>query len=307
MKEYTDIKEFIKKEAAKLGFVKTGFAKADRVSQSDKFQEWLDRDYHGTMKWMENHREKRSDPRLLVENCKTVIVLAANYYNPIQYGDIRISRYVMGDDYHHILKDKLKSLLARMQSKNSEIQGRVFVDTAPILERYWAQKAGIGWQGKNTNLITRDYGSYIFLAEILINLEIEADEEHVDFCGTCSKCLDSCPTNAFPKAYQLDSTKCISYLTIEHRDEFSDEQVKQVDNHLYGCDICQEVCPWNKFAKTTVIPEFQTRLNLIEKNLDFWSNLDTKTYQETLKKSAMKRAKISGLKRNSAAIKMNRK
>ena len=306
MSEYSNIKYFIKKEAIRLGFSKVGFAKAEPVTQERSFNEWIQKNYHADMAWIEKHREKRFDPTLLVEDCKTVIVFAANYFNPITYDDVRISRYVMGDDYHLVLKEKLNRLFDSLKKFDSTISGRSFVDTAPILERYWAQKAGIGWQGKNTNLITRDFGSYVFLAEILINIELEPDQEHQDFCGTCSKCLNACPTDAFSNPYQLDSNKCISYITIEYRDELNKAQENQIENHLYGCDICQEVCPWNKFAKTTQIPEFQTRLSLVKKNLDFWSNIDTKTYQKTLQKSAMKRAKISGLKRNAKAIKRNK-
>ncbi|MCB0279294.1 MAG: tRNA epoxyqueuosine(34) reductase QueG [Calditrichaeota bacterium] len=304
--EYSEIKEFIKNEAKRLGFVKTGFARPDMVDQSIAFQNWLDKNYHEDMKWMENHIEKRLDPRKLMDDCKTIIVFAANYHNQVNYSDVKISRYVLGDDYHIVLKKKLRKLLEAIQQKFPQIEGRFFTDTAPILERYWAQKSGIGWQGKNTNLITRDYGSYIFLAEMLINIELEADQEHADFCGSCAKCLDSCPTNAFVDAYQLNSNKCISYLTIEKRADFSPEESKLIDNNLYGCDICQEVCPWNKFARETEIEEFKNRLHLINKNLDFWSSIDEKTYQQTLKNSAMKRTKLTGIKRNSRAIKSNR-
>ena len=302
----SSIKEFIRKKAMELDFVKIGFAKCEKVEIEDEFKAWLKKSYHAEMKWMENYEEKRLDPRLLVDNAKTMIVFAANYYNPVNNLDntFHFARYALGSDYHEIIKQKLKHIINDLNEKFG-INGRAFVDTAPILERYWAEKSGIGWIGKNCNLITRDYGSYVFLSEIIIDYELEYDKKHDDFCGRCTKCLNSCPTDAFVDEKVLDSNKCISYLTIEKRDDFSQKESEMIGNAIYGCDICQEVCPWNKFAKETQIEEFKARDLITEKSKTDWLNLDQESYQKAFKNSAVKRAKYSGIKRNIGAASKN--
>lgn len=305
MGQYKDIKEFIKQGALQLGFDKCGVAKLHRVADEHYFEDWLERGYHGTMQWMENHREKRLDPSLMIEDAKVIVVFATNYYQQVESTNYNISRYALGDDYHVTIKNKLRTLYEQLTNKYPLVKGRYYVDTAPILERYWAQKAGIGWQGKNTNLITREFGSYVFLSEMILNVDLEVDQEHENFCGTCSRCLDDCPTQAFPKAYSLDSNRCISYLTIEHRDEFDEQQQKDIGKHIYGCDICQEVCPWNKFAKETQEASFKSRNYLLKKDAKFWQDLDQQTYQQSFKNSAVKRTKLSGLKRNINAVRKN--
>lgn len=268
---------------------------------------WLKLNYHGEMQWMENHLEKRLDPRKLVEGCKTVICLSANYFsnNKSEKGKPHVAQYALGDDYHDILKKKLRILYEAIIATYPEAEGRYFTDTAPILERYWAEKSGIGWVGKNTLLITRNFGSYVFLSELLLNIDIEPDEPHKNYCGSCKACIEKCPTKAFPQAKLLDSKKCISYLTIEHRDEFSLEQEDMLNKNIYGCDICQEVCPWNRFAKETQINEFFPREKILEKTIEEWSSLTEDEFREIFRKSAVKRTKFSGLSRNIKAVKQN--
>jgi epoxyqueuosine reductase len=305
----TELKEFINREARELGFSKVGFAKAEFVGNSveDLFDKWISDGHHGEMKYMEGNREKRLDPSLLVDGTKTIIVFAANYYNTLnaEDKDINVCQYAQGDDYHDILKGKLKTLLEKLQKINPEIKGRFFSDSAPILERYWAEKAGIGWQGKNSLIITRELGSYVFLSELLLNVELEADEPHKNFCGKCTACLDGCPTNAFKSPGVLDSNKCISYTTIEYRGEFTEEQSESIGTNIYGCDICQEVCPWNNFSKDTTINEFKPRERNLNQSIEIWENMNQEEFSSRFKKSAVKRTKFSGLSRNINAVRDN--
>ena len=305
----SDIKSFIIQEAQALGFENVGFAKADYVGMEteNKLREWLSKNYHGSMSWMENYLEKRLDPRKLVEGCKTVICFTTNYFNGIKTNtnEPHIAQYALGDDYHDVLKKKLKELYEKLTSKYPEITGRYFTDTAPILERFWAEKSGVGWVGKNTLLITRNLGSYVFLSEMLINVELEPDKSHKNYCGTCSACIDKCPTNAFVEEKFLDSNKCISYLTIEYRDELSEKETRMLEQNIYGCDICQEVCPWNKFAKQTQIDEFLPRDLILSRTIEEWSKLSEDEFREIFRKSAVKRTKFKGLTRNIHAVKKN--
>jgi epoxyqueuosine reductase len=302
------IKEFITKKAMELDFVKVGFAKCEKVEVESEFKNWINNSYHAEMKWMENYSEKRMDPSLLLDNAKTMVVFATNYYNKNNKiaDEFSFARYALGTDYHELIKNKLNGILNELKEKY-QINGRAFVDTAPILERYWAEKSGIGWIGKNCNLITRDYGSFVFLSEIIIDYDLNPDQKHKNFCGTCDKCIKSCPTDAFVKENVLDSKKCISYITIEKREEFTETESKMIGNNIYGCDICQDVCPWNRFAKETQITEFQARESIIEKSAKDWLEIDIETYQDTFRKSAVKRAKYSGLKRNILASAKNTK
>lgn len=300
----SDLKLFITFEAKRLGFTHVGFAKADLVSDAEHFNKWLKENYHADMAWMENYLEKRVDPRKLVDGCKTVVCFSTNYYNSeaSDESSAKLARYALGDDYHDVLKERLKTLLATVQENFPNVSGRFFTDTAPILERYWAQQAGIGWIGKNTMLISRTHGSYTFLSELLLTAEIEPDTPHENFCGTCTNCLDGCPTSAFEKPFVLNSEKCISYQTIEQRGEISADVEKNLGNNIYGCDICQEVCPWNRFAKLTQDPRFTARESLFNKPMSYWENLTRNEYTELFRKSAAKRAKYDGIKRNIAAV-----
>ena len=309
MRASNRLKKFIVSESERLGFDKVGFTKAEKVDAETEnaFRLWLEKGYHGSMKWMENHTEKRLDPSLLVEGGKTVVCFATNYYQPVPYKKNKpyISKYALGDDYHDVLKKRLKQLYQNIQSEFPDVEGRYFTDTAPILERYWAEKSGIGWQGKNTLLLTREFGSYVFLSVMIINQELEPDRAHENFCGTCTACLDGCPTNAFVEAKVLNSTQCISYLTIEYRDAFTDEQSKQIGNNIYGCDICQEVCPWNKFVKECSVDEFKPRSENTNRSMSEWETLTEDTFRTKFTKSAVKRTKFAGLFRNISSVKKN--
>lgn len=302
-----EIKEFIIKEAKNLGFDKIGFAKITEVERADKFKEWLENGYHASMSWMENYSDKRVNPALLMNNAKTMICFATNHYKEIPYDENKpyIAKYALSDDYHDILKNRLKELYLILKKKIPSLEGRYFTDTAPILERYWAEKAGLGWQGKNSLLITRDLGSYLFLSEMIINIELEADEAHKNYCGSCTNCIEACPTDAIVEPYIVNSEDCISYLTIEKREEFEKSEASKVKNHIFGCDICQEICPWNKFAKSTKDMHFMARDELLDKDADFWRFLTEDQFKELFQKSAIKRTKYSGFMRNARAVQKN--
>jgi epoxyqueuosine reductase len=262
------------------------------------------------MKWMENNREKRIDVENVMPGTKSVVCAALNYFVDVRHTGEKsvgkISRYAWGDDYHIVMTERLEELLAYIQALESGIKGRVYVDTGPVMDKVWAAKAGLGWQGKHTNLITKDYGSWVFLGEILLNCELEYDEPGADACGTCTACIDACPTGAIVEPYVLDSAKCISYLTIEHRGAISAELGRKLEGWIYGCDICQDVCPWNRFEKPTEVKEFAPRVGNVTPDLGEVARLTKKDFSERYRRSPIKRAKREGLIRNAELNLMNR-
>ena len=306
-----ELNQFIRETAQDLGFSKLGIAPATPEQQStNRLDSWLTKGYHSTMYWMGKRADERGDIGKYYPEAKSVISLGLNYFtgNVSSEPDVgKISNYAWGDDYHDIIKSRLYQLLGEIKSKFPKINGIACVDTSPIMEKDWAQKAGIGWIGKHTNLITRDYGSWIFLSELLLDVELEYDTPFdEDLCGTCTACLDACPTDAFPEPYVLDSNKCISYLTIEHRGELPTELDDKLTGWIYGCDICQEVCPWNiKFSQLSTENSFQPRENLQERPISQWKKLTEEDFRILFKKSAVKRTKYSGLKRNISVIEKN--
>jgi epoxyqueuosine reductase len=295
--------ERIRAEAHRLGFEFVGFARAERLdAEARRLEAWLQQGAHGKMAYMENHFDLRIDPTKLVPGAKTVICLTFNYHNPDKQEDAeapKISQYAYGEDYHFVVKDRLKALLAYMQAEIGEINGRCFVDSAPVLEREWARRAGIGWNGRHTLTIHPRRGSYFFLAEIICDLELVHDDPIRDHCGTCRRCIDACPTEAIsPEGYFLDASKCISYLTIELRDEIPAGFKSQMDNWMFGCDVCQDVCPWNRFAKRHEEPDFEPHPDLLGMDRRAWLELTEEVFGKIFKKSAVKRVKYAGLKRN---------
>ncbi|AJH13742.1 tRNA epoxyqueuosine(34) reductase QueG [Myroides profundi] len=291
----------IKAEAKRLGFSSCGISKADFLEvEAPRLEQWLNKQMHGQMSYMENHFDKRLDPRLLVEGAKSVVSLTLNYYpEERQVSDsYKISKYAYGEDYHHVIKDKLKELLYFIESEIGAVDGRVFVDSAPVLDKAWAAKAGLGWVGKNNNLINRKSGSFFFIAELIIDLELEEDGPTTDHCGTCTKCIDACPTEAIESAHIVNGSKCISYLTIELKDDIPTEFSGKLDNWMFGCDVCQDVCPWNRFASPHKEQRFIPNNALIEYSKHEWKELTKETFNEIFKKSAIKRTKYEGLLRN---------
>ena len=301
--------ERIRAEAQQLGFTSIGFARATRLDrEADRLEAWLGKGYHGEMGYMANHFEERVDPRRLVEGAKTVISLAFNYHNPDRPTDPdpntpRIATYAYGEDYHHVLKAKLRTLLAFIRAEApapDEVEGRCFVDSAPLLERDWAARAGLGWNGKNTLLIHPRRGSYYFLAELVLNLEVDTyDSPLRDHCGTCTRCIDACPTQAIsPTGYVLDATRCISYLTIELRDALPTEFAGKMEHWAFGCDICQDVCPWNRFAHRHTEPALEPHPDLLDLTARDWDDLTDEVFRRVFRRSAVRRTKFVGLKRN---------
>lgn len=295
--------QLIKQKARELGFFFCGISKADFLEQEAKqLDEWLKRGYHGKMDYMENHYDKRLDPRLLVDDAKSVVSLLLNYYSDHEQEDSeapKISKYAYGEDYHFVIKDKLKELLNFIQDEIGEVGGRVFVDSAPVMDKAWAKKSGLGWMGKNANIIHPKHGSFFFIAELVLDLELEVDGPMKDYCGTCTKCIDECPTDAIVEPYLIDASKCISYLTIELKDEILPSEFKgKMDNWMFGCDICQSVCPWNRFSTPHSEPAFNPHENLLKMSKADWTDLTEEVFRELFKKSAVKRTKYSGLIRN---------
>ena len=293
----------IRSEAHRLGFDFVGISKAEKMDEeSRRLEAWLNQSNHGKMAYMANHFEKRTDPTKLVEGAKSVVSLMYNYYTDQQQEDPeapKISRYAYGKDYHFVLKDKLKSLLHFIRQEIGEVAGRCFVDSAPVLERDWAKRSGLGWMGKNTMLIHPKAGSYFFLAELIIDLELEQDHPIKDYCGTCTRCIDACPTEAIsPDGYVLDGSKCISYFTIELKDALPDDMAGKFENWMFGCDICQEVCPWNRFSKKHREQEFEPHPDLLAKSKVEWEELTEEVFRKVFRRSAVKRTKFTGLKRN---------
>ena len=292
----------IKQWATELGFSHCGIAKAEFLEEeAPKLEEWLKRSYQGEMHYMENHFDMRLDPRILVPDSKSVISLTYNYYTDQKQNEDapKISRYAYGEDYHHVVKDKLKILLQHMQETIGDLNGRCFVDSAPVMERAWASKAGIGWIGKHSLLINKTQGSFFFLAEIIVDAELEYDAPFAtDHCGTCTACIDACPTGAIVENKVLDGSKCISYFTIELKDAIPTSYKNKFDDWMFGCDICQDVCPWNRFSKQHTEPKFTPNPKLLAMNRREWQEITEDVFNELFKKSAVKRTKYEGLKRN---------
>lgn len=298
--------ERIKSHALEIGFDKVGVARAQALTdEGERLFEWLGRGYHGEMSWLEREPTKRVDPRAIFPEAKSVICVALNYYTPLQHETTgKISRYAWGDDYHDIVKEKLRELLEWIMSEDPTATGKICADTAPVMDKAWAARAGLGWIGKHTNLITKDLGSWVFLGEILLNLELEYDQPIDDHCGTCTACIEACPTDAIVEPYVVDSNKCISYATIELRSDSLPANVSaNLNGWIYGCDICQDVCPWNRFEKPTEELRFAPRLGETSLSLDVVESLTPESYAERFRKSPMKRTKLTGLKRNAAALK----
>jgi epoxyqueuosine reductase len=298
--QYTDL---IKKRAAELGFFYCGISKAEFLeSEAKQLEQWLNMRYHGKMGYMENHFDKRLDPRLLVEGAKSVISLCLNYYTDEEQHDKdapKISKYAYGEDYHDVIKDKLKALYQFILDEIGEVGGRVFVDSAPVMDKAWAKKSGLGWIGKNTNLIHPKRGSFFFIAELIIDLQLEPDGPMKDYCGTCTRCIDACPTEAIVQPYVVDGSKCISYLTIELKDSVLPNEFKgKMDQWMFGCDVCQDVCPWNRFSLKHTEPRFNPKESLLNMSQADWHDLTEEVFSELFKNSAVKRTKYKGLKRN---------
>ncbi|KAA9338547.1 tRNA epoxyqueuosine(34) reductase QueG [Hymenobacter busanensis] len=294
---------FIKRRAAELGFMACGISKADFLEEeAPRLEQWLARGMQGEMRWMENHFDKRLDPRRLVEGAKSVISLLLNYYpaeeNQQPADTLHISKYAYGADYHHVIKGKLKTLLQDMQAHIGKVGGRAFVDSAPVLDKAWAKKSGLGWVGKNSNLITPGAGSFYFIAELIVDVELDYDGPIRDYCGSCTRCLDACPTNAIVEPYVVDGSKCISYFTIELKDQLPASVQGQFGNWVFGCDICQDVCPWNRFARATEEEQFQPHPQLKEMRAADWQEITHEVFNELFRRSAVKRTGYAGLTRN---------
>lgn len=299
----TKYSQLIKVEAMRLGFMACGISKAVFLEEeAPRLEKWLQNNHHGEMNYMENHFDKRLDPRKLVDGAKSVVSLALNYYTDKKQQDPnspKISKYAYGEDYHDVIKEKLSALLEFIRQEIGEVNGRSFVDSAPVLDKVWAKKAGLGWIGKNTNLINKKSGSFFFLAELIIDLELDYEEESSkDHCGTCTKCIDACPTDAIIAPYVVDGSRCISYLSIELKNEIPKEFIGKMDNWMFGCDICQDVCPWNKFSILHSEPRFQPKEELLNLSQRDWQEITEDTFKKVFKNSAVKRTKFSGLKRN---------
>ena len=291
----------IKSKALAFGFQSCGISKADFLEEeAPRLENWLKNNFNGEMRYMENHFDKRLDPRLLVEGCKSVISLSYNYFpEELQTNtDFKLSKYAYGEDYHEVIKEKLRSLVAELQAEIGEFGFRVFVDSAPVLEKAWAKKSGIGWVGKNSNLITKKNGSFYFLAEIICDLELIQDSPVTDHCGSCTKCIDACPTQAIISDKIIDGSKCISYATIELKDQIPDFFKDKMEDWMFGCDICQDVCPWNRFSAPTLEEKFRPNSEIKNFTKQEWKDITQEIFSSVFRKSAVKRTKFSGLKRN---------
>lgn len=293
----------IKQKAKDLGFFFSGVSKIEYLEEeANQLEKWLKRNYHGKMGYMENHFDKRLDPRLLVDDAKSILTVLLNYYPEQVQENIdspKISKYAYGEDYHYVIRDKLKELFLFIHQEIGEVAGRIFVDSAPVMDKAWAKRSGAGWMGKNANIIHPKHGSFFFIAELILDLDLEADGPIKDYCGTCTKCIDACPTEAIVAPYLIDGSKCISYLTIELKDAILPTEFKgKMDNWMFGCDICQDVCPWNRFSKPTNEERFSPKNSLLQLSNSDWKDLTHEVFNELFKNSAVKRTKFDGLKRN---------
>lgn len=291
----------IKTEAKRLGFLSCGISKAEFLeTEAPRLDLWLNENQHGKMQYMENYFDKRLDPRLLVDGAKSVVSLLLNYYpSELQNADsYKISKYAYGNDYHDVIKNKLAELMHFVQDNIGEVGGRVFVDSAPVLDKAWAAKSGLGWIGKNSNLITQKVGSFYFIAEMILDLDLETDHATTDHCGSCTACIDACPTQAIEKPYVVNGSKCISYFTIELKENIPSEMKGKFDDWVFGCDVCQDVCPWNRFSKPHSEPLFGVKPDILSFSKKDWNEITNDVFSKVFKDSAVKRTKFSGLKRN---------
>ncbi len=292
----------IKSESKRLGFDYCGVSKAEFLEEeAPRLEKWLNNNMHGQMSYMQNYFDKRLDPRLLVPGAKSVISLLLNYYPSEDQKDEtapKISKYAYGEDYHFVIKEKLNALLEFIKENIGEVDGRAFVDSAPVLDKVWAKKSGLGWIGKHSNLINKSSGSFYFIAELIVDLELEYDGAVKDYCGTCTRCIDACPTEAIIAPYVVDGSKCISYFTIELKENIPAEVKGKFDNWMFGCDVCQDVCPWNRFSKPHKEPNFEANKELLGMTKNDWEELTEETFKRVFKNSAVKRTKFKGLKRN---------
>ena len=294
--------ESIKSKAKALGFLSCGISKADFLEEeAPHLEQWLNQNHHGEMAYMANYFDKRLGPRVLVPGAKSVVSLLLNYHSKEKQTDVeapKIASYAFGDDYHNVIKDKLKQLMSFIRQEIGEVQGRVLVDSAPVMDKAWAAKSGLGWIGKNTNLISKKVGSFFFMAELILDLELEHDLPATDHCGSCTACIDACPTDALLAPYQIDGSKCISYVTIELKNEIPTDFQGKMDNWAFGCDVCQTVCPWNRFATPHSEPAFNPPDELLSLSKNEWEEMTQEVFSVIFKNSAIKRTKYKGLKRN---------
>jgi epoxyqueuosine reductase len=293
--------QLIKAEAKRLGFDYIGISKAEFLEEeAPRLENWLNQNMHGQMSYMENHFDKRLDPRILVPGAKSVISMLLNYYPSQEQQDHtapRISKYAYGTDYHIVIKEKLNALLEFIRENIGDVEGRAFVDSAPVMDKAWAKKSGLGWIGKNSNLINKEGGSFFFIAELIVDLDLEHDGAIKDYCGTCTKCIDACPTEAIVAPNVVDGSKCISYFTIELKENIPDDVKGKMNNWIFGCDVCQDVCPWNRFSKPHSEPHFEP-CQILQFTKKDWEEITEETFKRVFKDSAVKRTKFSGLKRN---------
>jgi len=301
--------EEIKLESRRLGFDKVGVAPAGALTEEgERLRLWLARGFHGRMSYMARDPQQRADPRLLLPSVKSVVSVALNYFRPEKHTDApevgKISRYAWGDDYHDVLRDKLGALLEWVRERAPGVEGKICVDSSPMMDKAWAARAGLGWIGKHTNLITKEFGSWVFLGELLLSIELDYDSfVEPDHCGACRACIDACPTRAIIAPYQLDATRCISYGTIELRETELPEPIKSnLESWVFGCDICQDVCPWSRFSKETAEKRFEPREGVVEPRLHELVEMSQEEFSTRFRKSAIKRAKLAGLKRNAMAV-----
>lgn len=299
----------VREFALRLGFNACGFSKAGRLEKEERrLREWLNQDRHGTMGWMENHFDKRVDPTKLVPGSKSVISVIGSYFHPDHerqqdnYGNKpKIAKYAQGRDYHKVYKQKLKKLFSYTEELLGGLEGRVFVDSAPVLDKAWAVKSGLGWMGKNSNILNKNMGSFFFIGEMIVDAKFNYDTPVTDHCGSCTRCIDACPTNAIYEPYRVDATKCISYLTIELKDQIPEEYRDDLEGWMFGCDICQDVCPWNRDATYGEMEDLFPRPKLLDHDINFWEELDIPQYDALFEGSAMRRAKFEKYKNNVAA------
>lgn len=297
---------FIKQKATELGFLYCGISKADFLeNEAPRLEQWLHQKKHGEMAWMENHFDKRLNPRLLVDGAKSVVTVLLNYFPQetlTEEDNFKISKYAYGIDYHYVIKEKLAALMGEISQNIGEVNGRAFVDSAPVMDKAWATRSGAGWIGKNANIIRPQVGSFFFIGELIIDLELVADGPIQDYCGTCTRCIDACPTDAISEPYVVDGNKCISYLTIELKNNIPEEFKGKMDNWIFGCDVCQDVCPWNSFSKPHEEPAFVLPEDLKKYTKKDWIEISKEVFDKTFKHSPIKRSKWEGLKKNIAFV-----
>ena len=302
----------VREEALRLGFDACGFARARRLEREERrLEEWLNQGRHGTMGWMENYFDKRVDPTKLVPGSKSVVSVIGSYFHPDherqqqQTGKPKIAKYAQGRDYHKVYKGKLKKLFNFTKEIVGNVEGRIFVDSAPVLDKVWAQQAGLGWIGKNSNLLNKDIGSFFFIGEMIIDIEFSYSTQVTDHCGTCTRCIDACPTNAIYEPYRVDGSKCISYHTIELKEQIPEQYQDTLGPWMYGCDICQDVCPWNRDAKYGQMQDLYPREKILDHDINFWQELDNDQYDSLFEGSAIRRAKFEKFKMNTAVVAEN--